>query len=172
MEAIKKLGIKKENFVMLALAGVLILVILMPVEKKPSSPAKEETAPETKASYMDKTDDVQVLESRLAKMLSYVEGAGSIKVMITLKSSEEQMVLKDTTAGEYESEEITVYLTDSEGNKEPYVVKRMEPAVEGVVVAAAGAGRREVKENIEGIIQALFDIAPHKIRVVKMKTIK
>ena len=45
----------------------------------------------------------------------------------------------------------------------------MNPIVEGVVVLADGADSPSVVTEINEAVQALFDISPHKIKVLKRK---
>lgn len=129
---------------------------------------------------------VSKLEERLEEILSAVQGVGRVKVMITLSSSGEKVVEKDiplernsivendSTGGsrstsEMYSQEETVYSTNSNGDKVPYVVRENSARVEGVSVVAAGGGDAAVQKNITDVIQALFGIEAHKIKVVKMK---
>ena len=126
------------------------------------------------------------LEERLEEILSAVQGVGRVKVMITLSSSGEKIVEKDiplernsivendSTGGnrstnEMYSQEETVYSTNSNGDKDPYVIKENSARVEGVSVVAEGGGDADVQKNISDVIQALFGIEAHKIKVVKMK---
>ena len=95
--------------------------------------------------------------------------------MITLKSSAEKVLDKDTesdqeTVTEEDSrggtrqssktskKENTVYRTDSESNSRgsgsPYVSKELSPKIEGVVVIADGGENAVVKENISSAVQA------------------
>ena len=80
----------------------------------------------------------------------------------------------DSAGGTRESEsarqeESTVYITDSEGNRTPYISQTTQPEIEGVTVVAQGGGDALIQKNITEVIQALFDIEAHKIKVVKMK---
>ena len=92
------------------------------------------------------------LEERLEEILSAVQGVGSVKVMITLSSSGEKIVEKDiplernsivendSTGGnrstnEMYSQEETVYSTNSNGDKVPYVIKENSARVEGKPIA-------------------------------------
>ena len=82
-----------------------------------------------------------------------------------------------TSAGTFSKtskKENTVYRTDSESNSQgsgsPYVSKELSPKIEGVVVIADGGENAVVKENISSAVQALFDIEPHKIRIMKKQT--
>lgn len=126
------------------------------------------------------------LEQRLEEILGAMQGVGRVKVMVTLASSGEKIVEKDiplernnivendSTGGnrstnEMYSQEETVYSTNSEGDKIPYVVKEYSAVVEGVSVVAEGGDSALVQKNISEVIQALFGIEAHKIKVVKMK---
>lgn len=200
---------KKENrerFLIMILLGVLFLVVCLPVktdsnvvekgkEDKKTEEATlfpagnttgEEGLQETKD--MTETENYAVfLENRLERLLAGVDGAGQIKVMVTLKSSEEEIVEKDRPANrvnvtendaaggsrsssEMDSEESTVYIIDENGKQIPYVRKTVQPSVEGVVVIASGGDNGAVKKNITEAIQALFGIEAHKIKIIKMKS--
>ena len=126
------------------------------------------------------------LERRLAEVLKKVDGVGEVQVMITLKSSRELVVereesIRRSATNESDSQggsrvisqmemgESVVY--SSEGAvSEPYVVKTLTPEIEGVLVVAEGAGNSAVNRTITVIVQALFDVEPHKVSVVRMKT--
>lgn len=128
------------------------------------------------------------LERRLEGVLGEMSGVGEVEVMITLKSSEELVVEKDEpvtrsntnesdSAGgsrivtEMDSAESTVYRTTG-SDSEPYVVKTLSPRVEGVVVVAEGAGNGTVNKSITEMVQALFGVEAHKVKVVKMASAK
>ena len=124
------------------------------------------------------------LERRLAALLSAVEGAGKVEVMVTLRSSSEQIVLNDTSREENLTRETDAQggvrnnsdiressqtvLSGTNGRSEPYVVGERMPQVEGVVVACEGGDRASVQAEISAAVQALFDLEPHKIKVCKM----
>lgn len=125
------------------------------------------------------------LEGRLTELLSRMAEVGKVEVMITLKSSRELVVEKDQpvsrssttendsqggtrSVSQVDSEENTVYRT--EGNvSEPYVIKMLSPEIEGVLVVAEGAGNGTVNRTIVEIVQALFGVEAHKVKVVKME---
>lgn len=129
---------------------------------------------------------VERLEQRLEEMLSSMQGVGDVKVMVTLVSSGEKVIEKDIplersnvvendssggnrSTNEMYSREETVYVTNAQGEKIPYVVKEYSAVVEGVSVVAEGGDNALVQKNISEVIQALFGIEEHKIKVVKMK---
>ena len=132
------------------------------------------------------TDYAKVWEEKLEESLRYIEGAGEVKVLITLKESEQKVLAKDgmedisemteadasggsrkTTQSRVEKN--TIYTVDERGQDVPYVVKTISPAVAGVVVIAQGADQPKVRQNIIEAIQVLFDVDMNKITIVKMK---
>ena len=185
--------LKKENMIVIILIGVLLLVIAIPVNPKKPKTEDVKQQPEdinqsfTDNSVEDNTDQTYVenLESRVEDILSSMEGVGNVKVMITLQSSQETIVEKDMptsrsnisetdgsggnrNTNEMDSQETTVYTTNQNGDKIPYVIKTKEPEIEGVTVVAQGGDNAVVQKNISEVIQALFHIELHKIKVVKM----
>ena len=179
---------QKDRFMLLALVGLLILVAVWPVGGKSGktsgqTEASVEKKQETSYNYADQY--AAVMESRLKSMLESVEGAGEVKVMITLKNNGEQVVEKDRTYSENKTgqgeqsgqtttnnnisrSESTVYSSSNGGS--PYVVKQIEPEIEGVLVAAQGGGDETVVNEITYAVQVLFDVPVHKIKVVKMSS--
>lgn len=190
---------KKDNLVILILAGVLLVVIALPTKDSGETEAENlrtegdfpaAESPGNNKEIMDTADSgeeyARQLEQRLRETLSQMEGVGKVRVMITLKSSQELVVEKEQpflrsstnendsqggnrTVSQLETEENTVYRTDGSVS-EPYVVKTLPPQVEGVVVVAEGAGSGTVDRTIVEMVQALFGVEAHKVKVVKMET--
>jgi len=146
---------RKENLVVMILAGILLIVIALPTKKQESKVdlsaemlqemeyAKEYAAQSTEQETRD--GYVEMLENKLADILSHIQGIGDVYVMITLQ---------EQTAVEGEE---SVYV--------PNMVKTVYPKVEGVVIVAQGAGTGRVTQTIIEAVQALFDIEIHKIKV-------
>ena len=137
----------------------------------------------TWAVTADSTEEYAAyLEGKLKKMLESVRGVGEVEVMITLESSEERIVEKDMTAERSQTEEQdsaggtrtvsssntgyqTVYQEGSQGS--PFVVKTITPKVEGVLVVAEGAGKGNMTGEITQVVQALFGVEAHKVKVLE-----
>ena len=126
---------------------------------------------------------IKEMEAKAESLLSGVNGAGQVKVMITLRASSEQVVEKDMPltrsqtseqdsqggsrmVSEFATEDATVYRKGN-GYEEPYVIKTLSPSVEGVVVVAEGAGNGEVSKNLSEAVQILFGVEAHRVKVLK-----
>ena len=105
-----------------------------------------------------------------------IDGAGKVRVMITLKDTGEKVVEKDltrrtdTASGGTETTDLShssVYARDG-SSETPYVSNELTPQVEGVLVVAQGGGNSLVKQNLLQSVMALFPLEAHKITIVKM----
>lgn len=148
----KRLRWRKENFLVLLLLGVLLLVAAWPVEKNSRSAGTGTKSSMTdsalsfldygESTNMENTRETYVvsLEHSLEELLSSMEGVGDNKVMITLKPSTRNSCFSSASTME----------------------------IEGVVVCAKGAANGKVAKNISEVIQALFGLEAHKIKIAKM----
>ena len=135
---------------------------------------------------MDTNSYISSMEARLKNILKKVDGIGQVEVMITLKTSKEKVPLKDNpytdenitesdraggrrSSKNYRSEEKTVMLDQRDGDASPYVLKEMEPKLEGVLVLAEHGENVRITKEIIDAVQVLFDVPSHKIKVMKMQ---
>lgn len=192
---------RKDNLIVLILGGILLVIIALPTKDSQGTVTENPQADRTNADETlsaDNKDGLAVsgsdeeyarqLEQRLRETLSHMEGVGQVSVMITLKSSQELVIekeqpyLRSTTTendgqggnrsvSQVETEENTIYRTNGSVS-EPYVIKTLPPEIEGVVVVAEGAGSGTVNRTIVEMVQALFGVEAHKVKVVKMEIAK
>ena len=170
-----------QRWMALLAAGLLLALIVWPSDPKDGqTPAP----PETNAAGGTMENYEKEIEKRLVKLLSQIDGAGQVEVMVTLKASSEQIVKSDTTRQESlvretdanggvrnnsdVSESSQTVLTGGAGASEPLIIGETMPKIEGVVVACEGGDRASVRSEISAALQALFDIDLHKIKVCKM----
>jgi stage III sporulation protein AG len=193
---LKNVKWSKESALIIVLAGILCLVIVWPVSEKSSgtntlstSGSGEVSASES-GSTLSSEDALNLYvenqEQRLKNILEQIDGVGKIQVMIRAKASKEYVVEKDLTtststvsetdaqggarqSNDTSKSESSLYTKDAGGNDIPWVIKEIEPEIEGVVVAAEGGGNETIVSEITQAVQVLFDIPVHKIKVVKMK---
>ncbi len=184
--------IKKSQLILIFLAGLILAITSFPdifskekeTEQKASTETVSPVISETKKTTEAETY-TEYYENKLEKLLEKVEGIGKVKVMITLKTSKERIVLKDTPysqeslnetdkeggtriSSSTQSDEETVLVTNESGESVPYVTKETEAQFEGVVVLAQGGGDARIAEDIVNAIRVLFDVPAHKIKVLQM----
>lgn len=187
----------KDSLLILILAGLLMLVIAWPTEpsggKKKGDAAKSEKEDSQEVMLnVAAGSDMQVdyetrLEQRLSALLREMDGVGNVRVMVTFANSGEEIPLKDVTRSDRDTTEadgeggmrvinerdygeVTIYVTNEEGNRIPYIVRTLEPEVIGVAVIAEGGGNPNIQKNITAVIQSLFRIDANRIIVTKMKS--
>lgn len=127
-----------------------------------------------------------ILQSNLENILSNINGAGKVKVMITYTESstvqpiyneninESQTEETDSTGGvrtiaETDSSREVVY-TENNGVKVPITEKVTMPKVEGAIVLAEGANNASIKNNIIMAVEAVTGLSTHKIQVFQLKS--
>lgn len=176
--------ISKNQLLIGGLAGILLLVIAIPVENREDSSEEKQQEQIQEESAYGNGDYGRRLERRLEQVLKDVEGVGKVKVMITLQDQGEYVLEKDWTQSsqdiseedgsvkrstkERQSQEETVYSQNSGSGGEPFVKREVTPRVEGVLVVAEGGGESKTVKNISDAVLALFPVEVHKIKVVKM----
>ena len=152
-ERICKFGIKE--WVTVLVVGVCLLVLVIPADgKKKTDKMTDNITPTPMLSREESY--TEVMEKRVEELLSQVESVGRVKVMITVKTTEEKNVLKD---GPRELKESTEQdsaggsrisyseVTENEtvfSGEEPYLLSESYPEVIGVVVLAEGSGTGSV----------------------------
>ena len=183
MDRLKK--ISKNQLLIGGLAGVLLLIIAIPVENREQAGEDQQQKEVQQGSVSDRGGDYgKRLERRLEQALKDMEGVGKVKVMITLQDEGELVLEKDWSQSsqeiseedsgakrstkERQSQEETVYSQSSGSTGEPFVKREVTPRVEGVLVVAEGGGDSKIVKNISDAVLALFSVEAHKIKVVKM----
>jgi stage III sporulation protein AG len=189
----KDLGIRRWMFVLVV--GILLVVIALPGGSDKTEEAVREEETKTTAgdnpeeATGEETEKVWTkeeyeagLEKRLTAILSQIEGAGQVEVMVTVKTSGEKILQTDTKSQEsivnekdssggtrqnVDRSEDTETILVGDSSAEPYIVQEIMPQVEGVLVACQGGDKATVQSEISGAIQALFGIEAHKIKVCK-----
>ncbi len=180
--------IRKDQWLILFLAGVLLLVLAIPSGKTESLDGKdrEETPGTLQQRDLCSSDYGRQLESRLEGMLSGMNGVGQVRVMLTFRDNGESVTEKDVQLVTEEemaqaeqqvmkkhtqSTEQTVY-DEGEQKGAPFIRVRKTPAVEGVLVVAECSPRSGAASDISEAIQALFGLDAHKIKIVEMNAVQ
>ncbi len=188
--SLKEIGLPK--LVMIFMAGILLILLSIPnifgkeeTKKKTPDNSTAIQQNDTNTTSYNANTYIAELEDKLENVLKKVEGIGDVEVMITLKSSKEQVALKDSpytqeglnevdgeggsrTDNSIQREESTVLITNDDGNTTPYIIQELEPEVEGIIVIAQGGDNARIKMDIMEAAEVLFDVPVHKVKVMKM----
>lgn len=154
-------GDKKHGFgiYILLLLGVALLAFGSAPFAEKSAPAEEnEEKPAADVSYID------ALEKRLAEVLSSVDGAGEVRVLLVPENSGSIDVQRD---GSGETSK-TVVLSGQNGS-EALVLAERAPAVRGAIVVARGAGNDRVRAELAEAAATALGVGAHRVKVCKMK---
>ncbi len=168
-DKIKALSDNKKRVLLIAICIVSLLFLII------SESAEEESVSTTSIKTHTAPDEyIKATEKQLENILSQVEGAGKVHVMITLESCYENVYAnsyssKSKNNGDESSDDVTeelVVVKNSDGEN-GVVIKVYEPVIKGVAVVAQGADNIKVKSAITETVCALFDISSAKVSVTK-----
>ena len=145
---------------------------------------KNQTIQEKESQVVEQNE----LEQKLETILSKIEGAGNVEVLITYSQSSELVPVynesstvstteeSDQQGGTRRIEENTtqkeVIYEENSGQKELVTQKVINPKVEGAIILAEGAEDSTVKTNIVQAVEAVTGIATHKIQVFTSKPVE
>ncbi|MGE4483539.1 MAG: stage III sporulation protein AG [Oscillospiraceae bacterium] len=112
-------------------------------------------------------------EKKLEKILSDIEGAGKVSVMLTLKASSRQILAADektsekTTedGNESESDVQTVVISRGSGYEDTVTVNYVYPEYLGAIVVAEGAKSSTIRLKITEAVSAATGLGTDKIKV-------
>ena len=139
MQKIKEKKLKRSDWLILVLTGILILIIALPTDVK------------VMITYQDSgTQVVEKDKNTSENSLEESDSTGGVR------STKEQQL-----------QESTVYEEADAGNT-PFVSKELLPKVEGILIVASGGDNQKVKQNISEAVLALFQVEAHRIKIVKM----
>ena len=114
----------------------------------------------------------------MERLLSKVDGIGSVRLMLTLESGERQELAEDTelsysgdTAApeDYARRSETVIVT-ADGGDAPVVTRTVSPVYRGAVVVCQGADRAEVRLAVTQAVSALTGLGSDRIVVIKCQS--
>ena len=146
----------------LALAAI-IGVILMLIPNSTSKKTEEKKS----ADFPDFSVSEQ--EKKLESILKSIDGAGDVKVMLTLESGTEQVFAYDSTVKENDEKNELVTVNNGSGVTKPVTVKYIYPKFLGAAVVCSGADSSKVRLSIIETVTAVTGLSADKISVIKMK---
>lgn len=155
---------KKYRYAVLVLVIGLILITI-PTSK--SSDNTAEIAKETVSVTQKNTDE------QLSALLSQIDGAGEVEVMLTVAEGEEIVYQENTDISSnddsYSSRTDTVTITDSQKDQVGLIRQVIPPRYLGAIVLCQGADDPTVKLAIVDAVSKITGLGANCISVLKMK---
>lgn len=156
--------IKKYRYAILVL---LIGLVLM------SIPSFQDSKDAAVSDNRVQTVDEPSLESKLSQILSQVNGAGKVEVILTVAAGEEVVYQTDNdetnTADSSAKNADTVTITDANRNQNG-LVRQVNPAVyQGAIIVCEGADNPTVHLAIVDAVSKITGLGTNRISVLKMK---
>lgn len=163
---------KKKLLVLAALAVVAVLLMVIGGRGGGSSVEEESVSP---VSDDFSSRDPLTVSDDLERLLSKMEGAGNVAVLISWDGDIKETYAYDEETSESHKDDGTVESSEkrqmvlTDGNKEPVVTAREYPEVRGVLVMAEGAGDDRVKERLLSAVASYLSIGKNRIEITVME---
>ena len=147
------------------LLGVVLALVPGRTKKAEAQQLTTETA--------DTVFDLSAVQKQMEALLSAIDGAGRVRLMLTLSSGERVVYQTDsrtvTASGSTTQETETVFRQSDGSEKEPTVQSVVYPQYQGALVICDGAERASVRLAVIQAVSSLTGLGSNKIAVVKMK---
>lgn len=155
--------IKHIEIIILVIFASVLLLIMFGFSSNDSSPSPSSTL---------LSDYQKNLERQLADVLSKIDGAGKIEVMITFEAGAEQVLAystdKQTNTSSDNGKSTSSVIERTQivlvGGK-PVILYEVQPIVKGVLVVAQGADNVKVKVEIMQAVSTILKIDPKYIEI-------
>ena len=170
LSRLRKKWFRKDNLIVLVLAGILLFVIALPTKstsdkKVPTDTMKENLwdidennangggeARAVEWKITKQQDYIHYMEEKLKDTLENIEGVGRVEVMITLKSSEELILEKDESINRANTNE-----EDAEGGKR--VITQLETVKDTIYQTGNNESSPYVIKTLFPVVEGVVVVA-------------
>ena len=146
--------------------GILLVGVLLMLMPDQESGSASQVAPSG-------SEDMPTLNQCLSEILSQIDGAGKVEVLLTVSTGEETIYQTDEeyVTGDHSgsTKVTTVIVTDAERNQTGLIQKINPPKYLGAIVVCQGADRAVVRLSIIEAVANATGLGTDKISVLKMK---
>lgn len=150
-----------------AILVVIVGLVLMAIPINKSSSPKNNTISQAERNEKDN------LEERLSSILSLVEGAGDVRVILTAAEGEEiiyQTNSEHNSANNNSSSQLDTVTITAADRGESGLIKQVNPQIYlGAVIICSGANDPVVRLSIVDAVSNLTGLGANQISVLKMK---
>ncbi len=171
LSVIKKINLDKKSAVVIVI-GILGVILLVISEFLPGKEANIKNDNSNEAADTVCTDYEKNIEQRLSSILSEIQGAGKVSVMVTLERTDRNiyaMEEKQSTGNNssYENKLVTIKSEDGESG---ILITASQPEIRGVAIVCTGGNSAVVRQNITDTVTAVLGISAAKVSITTMKT--
>lgn len=151
--------------------AALVLVIGLILMAIPST-GNHNNEKETPNSH-DTLSTEPSLEEKLSAILSHVDGAGDVQVILTVAAGEEVIYQTDddfSANGESNTTKVdTVTVTDANRNQNGLIRQVNPPVYQGAIIVCEGADDPSVQLAMVNAVSKITGLGANRISVLKMK---
>lgn len=171
-EHIARLKQQLRKFRYPALILVLGLLLLLLPGRKTENGDFQKTEDDTILS--DETASLYIEEEKLGDLLSQIQGAGHVRVMLSLKTSAEFIYQVDDSqqgsdAGRLQENTTTILYKASSNKEQALVRQQVAPVYQGAIILCQGAENPSIKLALVQAVSDLTGLGSDCITVIKMK---
>lgn len=145
---------------------VLVLGAVLLMIPEENQETQNEQSNEVQTAEITETE----LEQKLERVLCQVEGAGRVKVILTIAQDAETVYQTDISESVEGDSDTKTVLADRGSAAEPISVTVFSPVYQGALVVAEGGDCASVRLDIMEAVASLTGLGTDKITVIKMKT--
>lgn len=164
-------GDKGRRILIAAAVAVMILLMLSTVFHKKSGDTRQGVSQEQTEDYSEMERD---LEQRLERLISEIDGAGKVKVMVTMDTSSTRIYDRNVKSensqqsgadglSESVGRQTEVVLAGS--SKEPLQIGTVQPQVRGAAVVCTGAADPVIRERVANTVAKALNIGISRVYV-------
>ncbi len=146
---------------------IMIGIVLMLIPSQKTKPA------ETSAAKSSQELEEKSIQEELENLLSKIEGAGSVKVMLKESSGSETVYQTNEDISVSDNSTTTkvqiITITDADRNEIGLIKQINPPKYQGAVILCQGANDPKVKLAVTDAVSKITGLGADKIAVLKMK---
>lgn len=166
---------KDKKMLVVVLIGFLGVFSIALSEMNLENEADKNSKPKSTGSY----DYCSYLEERVADIISAIDGAGKVRVMITLAETTEYVYAQnqnDTKKVNSDSENSDnkndFVIIEKDNNDSGLLIKTFEPKIRGVAVVCDGGDNPTVQQQIYSAVSAVLNVSTARISISKLTSEK
>lgn len=155
--------------VCVGLIGVL-LIMISEIDFKEKN-IEEKSLENQKDSY----EYCTYLEERVADIVGSIEGAGSVRVMITLAETTEYVYAqnqndtkKSNNSSENSDNQSDFVIIEKDNNDSGLLIKTFEPKIRGVAIVCDGGDDPIVQQQIYSTVSSILNVSTARISISKL----